>query len=48
LNWIRRHNVAIVKIGGYLMIIMGIMLYFDWMTDMISLLSGLFGDFKGF
>ncbi|HVH96501.1 MAG TPA: cytochrome c biogenesis CcdA family protein, partial [Bacillus sp. (in: firmicutes)] len=48
MNWIRKHNVKIMKIGGYIMIIMGIFLFFDWMTAIISLLTALFGGFTGF
>ncbi len=48
MNWIRKHNAKIVKIGGWLMIIMGIFLFFDWMTMIISLLTYLFGGFTGF
>jgi cytochrome c-type biogenesis protein len=48
INWIRKHNVKIMKIGGYIMIIMGIFLFFDWMTAIISLLTALFGGFTGF
>jgi cytochrome c-type biogenesis protein len=48
MQWIRKHNVKIVKIGGYVMIIMGIILFFDWMTKIISILSPIFGGFTGF
>jgi cytochrome c-type biogenesis protein len=48
MNWIRKHNVKIMKIGGYIMIIMGIFLFFDWMTAIISFLTVLFGGFTGF
>jgi cytochrome c-type biogenesis protein len=48
MQWIRKHNTKIVKIGGYIMILVGIMLFFDWMTKLISVLSMLFGDFTGF
>ncbi|MFD2444184.1 cytochrome c biogenesis CcdA family protein [Bacillus sp. CGMCC 1.16607] len=48
MQWIRKHNVKIVKIGGYVMIIMGIVLFFDWMTKLISLFSTIFGGFTGF
>lgn len=48
MQWIRKHNAKIVKIGGYIMILVGIMLFFDWMTKLISILSMLFGDFTGF
>jgi cytochrome c-type biogenesis protein len=48
LKWIRVHSAKIVKIGGYLMIVMGIVLFFDWMTKIITLFSGVFGGFTGF
>lgn len=48
MNWIRKHNVKITKIGGYIMIVIGILLFFDGMTYIISLLSLLFGGFTGF
>jgi cytochrome c-type biogenesis protein len=48
MQWIRRHSGKIVKIGGYVMIAMGIVLFFDWMTKIISILSPLFGGFTGF
>ena len=48
MNWIRKHNVKIMKTGGYIMIMMGIFLFFDWMTAIISLLTALFGGFTGF
>lgn len=48
MQWIRKHNVKIVKIGGYIMILVGVMLFFDWMTKLISILSMWFGDFTGF
>ncbi|GAA0444832.1 cytochrome c-type biogenesis protein CcdA [Lentibacillus halophilus] len=47
LGWIKRHSATIMKIGGYLMILVGIALFFDWMTDLTSFLGGLFG-FTGF
>lgn len=48
MGWIRKNNLKIMKIGGWLMIVMGIFLFFDWMTVIISLLSALFGGFTGF
>jgi cytochrome c-type biogenesis protein len=48
MQWIRRNNVKIMKIGGYLMIVMGVVLFFDWMTQIISIFTALFGGFKGF
>ncbi|MFC7320542.1 cytochrome c biogenesis CcdA family protein [Halobacillus campisalis] len=47
MGWIRRNSAAIVKAGGYIMIGMGIALYFDWMTMLTSYLAGLF-NFQGF
>lgn len=48
MQWIRKHNVLIMKIGGYIMIVMGIVLFFNWMTKIIGIFSGLFGGFTGF
>lgn len=48
LNWIKRYNSVIVKTGGFLMIVMGILLFFDWMTKIIIFFTGLFGGFTGF
>jgi len=48
LKWIRRYNIVIVKAGAVLMIIMGILLFFDWMTKIIVFFTGLFGGFTGF
>lgn len=47
MNWIRKHSTKIVKIGGYVMIFFGVALFFDWMTDVTSLLANWFG-FYGF
>lgn len=48
LGWIRKYSGIITKVGGYLMIAMGILLFFDGLTFLTSLLSPLFGDFQGF
>ncbi|MBN6887334.1 cytochrome c-type biogenesis protein [Cytobacillus horneckiae] len=48
MKWIRKHNVKIMKIGGVVMIVMGIVLFFDWMTVIISYLTMLTGGFTGF
>jgi cytochrome c-type biogenesis protein len=45
---IRKYSAKIVIIGGYVMIVMGIVLFFDWMTKIITILSGMFGGFTGF
>ncbi|MGE7601662.1 cytochrome c biogenesis CcdA family protein [Peribacillus sp. NPDC097675] len=48
LKWIKTYSRYIMKIGGYLMIVMGIILFFDWMTKIIAVLTTLFGGFIGF
>lgn len=47
MQWIRKHSVKMVQIGGYLMIIVGITLFFDWITDLTSFLSNWL-NFSGF
>ncbi|WP_181348571.1 cytochrome c biogenesis CcdA family protein [Thalassobacillus sp. CUG 92003] len=47
MDWIKRNSTSFIKVGGYIMIGMGIALYFDWMTKLTSYLAGLFG-FSGF
>ncbi|WP_066173273.1 cytochrome c biogenesis CcdA family protein [Bacillus marinisedimentorum] len=48
MQWIKKHNAKIVHAGGYVMIIMGIFLFFDWMTKISSYLINVFGGFTGF
>ncbi|KZR59426.1 cytochrome c biogenesis CcdA family protein [Pseudobacillus badius] len=48
MKWIRTHSGVIMKVGGYIMILMGVVLFFDWMTKIIIFLSPLFGGFQGF
>jgi cytochrome c-type biogenesis protein len=48
LKWIKKYSHQIVKIGGYIMIVMGIVLFFDWMNKIIFIFSNLFGGFTGF
>lgn len=43
LSWIKRHSIKFMKIGGYIMIFMGIALFFDWMTKLTSFLNGIVG-----
>lgn len=45
---IRKYSGPIMKVGGYIMIAFGILLFFDGMTIIISWLSPFFGDFQGF
>ncbi|WP_226034853.1 cytochrome c biogenesis CcdA family protein [Aquibacillus saliphilus] len=47
LSWIKRNGPRLVKIGGYIMIFMGIALFFDWMYKLTAFLAGWFG-FTGF
>ncbi|MRH42615.1 cytochrome c biogenesis protein CcdA [Aquibacillus halophilus] len=47
LNWIKKNGPRLTKIGGYIMIFMGIALFFDWMTMLTSFLASWFG-FSGF
>ncbi|MBP2240239.1 cytochrome c-type biogenesis protein [Cytobacillus eiseniae] len=48
MKWIRKHSLKIMKIGGYIMMIMGVVLFFDWMTEIIKILTPIFGGFTGF
>src|SRR3954447_19447660 len=48
MKWIKKHSGKIMKIGGYIMIVMGIVLFFDWMTQIIIIFQGMFGGFTGF
>ncbi|RLL45415.1 cytochrome c biogenesis protein CcdA [Oceanobacillus piezotolerans] len=47
ITWFKKHSALMVKIGGYVMIFMGIALFFDWMTKLTAFLAGWFG-FYGF
>jgi cytochrome c-type biogenesis protein len=47
-QWIRRHSASIMKAGGYVMMAMGVVLYFDWMTKIIAYTTSIFGGFTGF
>ncbi len=47
MNWIRKHQLLIMKIGGILMILIGVMLFFNWMSYILIVLSNLFGGFTG-
>lgn len=48
MNWIRRNSQKIVKIGGWIMIAVGILLFFDGLDYLIRILSPIFGGFTGF
>lgn len=47
LNWIKKNSPKLVRFGGYVMVFMGVALFFDWMTQLTSFLAGWFG-FYGF
>lgn len=42
LTWLRKYSAFITKAGGAVMIIMGLLLFFNWMTRLNSLLSHIF------
>ncbi|MDC2864503.1 MULTISPECIES: cytochrome c biogenesis CcdA family protein [unclassified Bacillus (in: firmicutes)] len=48
MTWIKKHSAAFVTIGGYIMIAMGVLLYFNGLTKITIFFSDLFGGFKGF
>jgi cytochrome c-type biogenesis protein len=48
LHFIKKHSNLFMFIGGILMIIMGVILFFDWMTVIIEVLIPWFGGFTGF
>ncbi|RKL69236.1 cytochrome C biogenesis protein CcdA [Salipaludibacillus neizhouensis] len=49
LSFIKKHTHKIVQFGGYMMIIMGIILYFDWLSKISSfLIYNVFNGFTGF
>ncbi|KHF29534.1 hypothetical protein LR68_01604 [Anoxybacillus sp. BCO1] len=37
-----------MKIGGYVMVGMGVVLFFDWMTKITIYMTNIFGGFTGF
>lgn len=45
LNWIKKHSGTFMKIGGWIMVVLGIALFFDWMTALTSYLANWFGWF---
>jgi len=48
MKFLQNRSGLFMKIGGFLMIIMGILLYFDMMTKIIAFLTPFFGGFTGF
>lgn len=47
-TWLKKYSDTVMKIGGGIMIVMGIVLFFDKLTLFNSLLQPIFGDFQGF
>ncbi|MFC5629603.1 cytochrome c biogenesis CcdA family protein, partial [Aliibacillus thermotolerans] len=39
IKWIKKHSLKLIKIGGYIMIFMGVALFFDWLTKLTSFLA---------
>lgn len=48
LNWVKANSGRLMKIGGFIMVVVGTLLFFDQMTLFNRLLSPIFGDFQGF
>ncbi|MFY3790275.1 cytochrome c biogenesis CcdA family protein [Ureibacillus sp. MALMAid1270] len=48
MKFLKNKSELFMKIGGGIMILMGIMLYFDMMTKLIAFLTPIFGGFTGF
>ncbi|WP_313432783.1 cytochrome c biogenesis CcdA family protein [Siminovitchia terrae] len=48
MTFLKKHGNRFMVFGGILMVVMGVLLYFDWMAVIISLLIPLFGGFTGF
>jgi|UniRef100_UPI000370C017 cytochrome c-type biogenesis protein len=47
-SWLRKYTGVIMRIGGGIMVVMGVILYFNKFTMINSLLQPIFGDFQGF
>ncbi|WP_336864960.1 cytochrome c biogenesis CcdA family protein [Peribacillus frigoritolerans] len=48
MHFIKKKSSILTMLGGILMILMGVLLYFNMMTKIISLLTQLYGGFTGF
>lgn len=48
LGWIRKYSTVITKVGGYMMVVLGIILFFDGLTYITIWLSPYFDGFTGF
>ncbi|AQQ55049.1 cytochrome c biogenesis CcdA family protein [Planococcus lenghuensis] len=47
MDWVRRRSRTIMKVGGSVMIAVGVLLFFDGMTYLIRVMSPFFGGFQG-
>lgn len=48
MTFLKTHSFIIMTFGGILMVLMGVLLYFNMMTKIITFLTPLFGGFTGF
>jgi len=48
MKFLQKRSAMFMTVGGVLMILMGILLYFDMMTRVIAFLTPFFGGFTGF
>ncbi|PBB04822.1 MULTISPECIES: cytochrome c biogenesis CcdA family protein [Salimicrobium] len=49
MEWLKKYNHRIVTFGGYMMILMGVFLFFGWMSDLTSFLTyRFFNGWTGF
>lgn len=48
MTWIRKNSQKIVKVGGYIMIAVGMLLFFDGLTYIITIFTTIFDGFTGF
>ena len=45
LSWIRNHSEKITKIGGYIMIVLGLVLFFDLLVNIIAFFNRMVNNF---
>ncbi|MGE6632214.1 cytochrome c biogenesis CcdA family protein [Bacillus sp. NPDC077027] len=48
LSWIRKRQQLMMRVGGIVMIVVGVLLFFDLLTWIIIMFSSLFGGFTAF
>lgn len=48
LGFLKKRSALLMSVGGAMMILMGVLLYFDMMTEIIAFLSQFTGGFTGF